>query len=306
MLFLNVLWNVVVPVFIVAALGVVLQRRLGVEPRTLSRVVFYVFSPCLVFSGLYRMPLDGDGVHYLVIFAGLMTLFMGGLGVVMSVLRRSGRSHASAVVLALLANNNGNYGLPLNQFAFGTPGLQLALLYFVFNATVTNSLGVYVASAGQAPPLRALRNVARAPLVYATFLALLWNKTQWPLPKPLLDAITLAGQAAVPVMLVILGIHLGRLGHNIRWNDAFGVTLAKLVVAPGIAWVISGLLGMSGLPRAVAIVQASMPTAVMATVLATEFDCEPEYVAELVFTTTLASMLTLTAVVTLVKAWVLY
>jgi predicted permease len=44
-----------------------------------------------------------------------------------------------------------------------------------------------------------------------------------------------------------------------------------------------------------------MPTAVVATILATEFKAQPAFVTRVVVTTTLASMLSLTLVITLVR-----
>ncbi len=305
MLFLTVLWNVVLPVFLVASLGVALQRLVGVDARALSQATFYIFSPCLAFATLYRLDLHGDGLLSAVAFALMMAAIMGVLGLGLARGTKASRAVTSATLLTLINSNTGNYGLPLNQFAFGQAGLQIAILYYVMNATLANSVGVYIASSGRAGVREALRNVARAPLVYATALALAGNIFSVPVPEPVYKAISLAGQAAVPVMLLILGIHLGRLGTHVHWRRTMPVTLVKLVVGPTVAWVVSAWLGMSGLARAVAIVQASTPTAVMSTVLSTEFDCEPEYVAEIVFVTTVVSIVTLTTVVALVKGYVL-
>lgn len=305
MLFLNVLWQVVLPVFLVAGLGIALQRGVGLNARALSQATFYVFSPCLAFATLYRLNLHGDGLTSAVLFALAMAALMGLFGFLLSRGLRYSRTVTSATMLTLINSNTGNYGLPLNQFAFGQAGLQIAVLYYVMNATLANSVGVYIASAGRANVTQALRNVARAPLVYATFVALVANAMRWPIPEPVFKAISLSGQAAVPVMLIILGINLGRLGRDVHWTRTMPVTLIKLVIGPALAWLLSGWIGLSGLARAVAIVQASTPTAVMSTVLSTEFDCEPEYVAEIVFVTTVVSIVTLTTVVALVKGYVL-
>ena len=305
MLFLNVLWHVVLPVLLVMATGWVLHRTLDLDPKPLSRAVFYAFSPALAFASLYRMDLNGDGLGKAVLFGLLMAALMALLGWLLARWRRMPRAQTSATVLTLVNSNTGNYGLPLNQFAFGDPGLQIAMLYYILNATLANSVGVYIASAGRARPLDALRNVLRAPLVYATALALIANAGHWPVPEPLYKAIALTGQAAIPVLLVVLGIQLGRLNGHVRWQSVLPTTVTKMLVGPAIAWALSGLLGMHGLLRAVSVVQASVPTAVMSTVLATEFDCEPEYVAEVVFVTTLVSVVTLTGVVTLVKVYLL-
>ena len=305
MLFLAVLWNVVLPVFLVASLGIALQRFVGLNAKALSQATFYVFSPCLAFATLYRLDLHGDGLVDAVVFALTMATLMGGIGFLIARAVGASRPVTSATLLTLINSNTGNYGLPLNQFAFGQAGFQVAILYYVMNATLANSVGVYIASSGRAGVREALGNVARAPLVYATVLALAGNILHVPVPAPVYKAVSLAGQAAVPVMLIILGIHLGRLGTRVDWKRTTPVTLAKLVVGPTMAWFLSAWLGMSGLARAVAIVQASTPTAVMSTVLSTEFDCEPEYVAEIVFVTTVVSIITLTTVVALVKGYVL-
>ncbi len=304
MLFLTVLWNVVLPIFLVASLGILLQRKLGLEPQPLSRAVFYVFSPCLAFSGLYSLHLNGDGIGDALLLAFSISAFALLAGFMVSRLGHFSRLHTSATLLVLLNSNTGNYGLPLNQFAFGAAGFNIAILYFVVNSTLANSVGVYIASAGRASPMQALRNVSRTPLVYATVLALIFNRQGWSVPAPIYKAISLSAQAAVPVMLIILGIHLGRLGTHVRWLHTLPVVILKLTLAPLLAWTISGLLGMSGVSRAVGIVQLSMPTAVMSTVLSTEFDCEPEYVAEVVFVTTVVSILTLTVLVSLLKLYV--
>jgi len=303
-LFLTVLWNVVLPIFLVAGLGVLLQRKMGLDAQSLSRTVFYVFSPCLTFSGLYSLHMARDGISSALILAFSIVTIMLLAGGILSRWRHYSRLHTSATLLVLLNSNTGNYGLPLNQFAFGEAGLKIAILYFVINSTLANSVGVYIASAGRASPMQALRNVSRTPLVYATVLALIFNWRGWSVPAPLFKAISLSAQAAVPVMLIILGIHLGRLGTHVRWRHTLPVVLLKLTVAPTLAWLISGFLGMTGVNRAVGIVQLSMPTAVMSTVLSTQFDCEPEYVAEVVFVTTVVSILTLTVLVSLLKTFV--
>ena len=57
------------------------------------------------------------------------------------------------------------------------------------------------------------------------------------------------------------------------------------------------LLGLTGAARQAAILQASMPAAVITTVLALEFDAAPAFVTSVVFVSTLLSPLTLTLLI---------
>ena len=58
----------------------------------------------------------------------------------------------------------------------------------------------------------------------------------------------------------------------------------------------ASLLGLSGITRQAAIVEASVPTAVLAMVLATEYDTAPRFTASVVMVSTLASLVTMTLV----------
>ncbi|HSO26787.1 MAG TPA: AEC family transporter, partial [Anaerolineales bacterium] len=99
--------------------------------------------------------------------------------------------------------------------------------------------------------------------------------------------------------LVLLGLQFQR----VRWQGNL-VPLAlvkgmRLVVAPLLAWVLSPLFNLQGAARQAGILQSAMPTAVLTTVLATEYDAEPALVTATVFSTTLLSALTLTPVLAL-------
>ena len=68
----------------------------------------------------------------------------------------------------------------------------------------------------------------------------------------------------------------------------------RLVVGPFVALGISALFGLQGPARQAGITEAGMPTAVMTTVLATEYNLEPSLVTAIIFINTILSPLTLT------------
>jgi len=140
-------------------------------------------------------------------------------------------------------------------------------------------------------------------MVYAAALGLVCNLGNLAMPEPIAKAVHILGQASVPVMLAVLGAQLVQTYQNrqpVVHLPALGVvTVTRLVVAPALAWVLAGLVGLNGLARDITILESAMPTAVITTILATEFDSDPPFAALCVLATTLASLLTLTVLLNL-------
>jgi malate permease and related proteins len=295
---MTVLINVVLPVFLVAGLAALAQTRLRLNVQTVSRATFYLFAPALVFDGLVSSNVGAAEFGRIVATVLLITVVLWVLGTIASrMLKLQGPTQA-AFLAAILLMNAGNYGLPVNLFAFGEAGLARASVYFTVSALLSSSLGVFLTARGHASTTMALRRMARVPLAYTAIIGLVVNLGQFTVPEPLLKAIHLLGQASVPSMLVVLGVKLTETFRSRQraFNlPALGtVAVLRLVLAPALAWAVTWALGLNGLDRSVTIVESAMPTAVMTTILATEFESDPPFAAMCVLVTTLGSLLTLT------------
>ena len=179
---------------------------------------------------------------------------------------------------------------------FGPSGLALGSVYYVISSFLSNTFGVVIASAGQAPLAVAVRQSLRVPVLYAAILGLAMNRTGLTLPVGVFRAIDLLASAAIPGMLIVLGMQLIHAPLRQRQFVILRATAIRLIAAPILAWIVCRLMGVDGLEADVITLQAAMPTAVMTSVLATEFETAPRLVATVVFFTTLFSMLTLSVV----------
>lgn len=295
---MSVLINVVLPVFLVISVAALAQSRLRLESRSLSRAVFYLFAPALIFDSLVGSNVSGAEFGQIAAALLATTLALWALGLAAArILRLQGPTQA-AFLVAILLMNAGNYGLSVNLFAFGEAGLARASLFFVVSAVLSSSLGVYLSARGRASAREALRRVAAVPMVYAAILGLAFNLTGISTPEPLAKAIHLLGQASVPVMLVVLGMKLVETFQNrqdsLHLPALSAIVAARLLVAPALAWAFAGLVGLQGLSRDVTVLQSAMPTAVITTILATEFESDAPFAALGVLATTLTSLVTLT------------
>lgn len=286
--------NNLLPIFIIAGSGVLAGKYLKVSPRPVSQIAFYIFSPCLIFYLLTTNHMDNGDILRMSGFTAAGILILGGLALLLGYLIRLERRLLVAVLLTSMFGNAGNFGLSLSLFAFGETALAHASLYFITSAILTYTLGVIVVSLGRSSLKNALLGLFKVPAIYATILALVFNAMNWQLPLPLERPVSLLGEAAIPLLLVLLGLQF----QNSSWSgQTLALTLSnvmRLVGGPVIAIGLALLFGLEGASRQAGIAESAMPTAVLTTVLATEYDVEPAFVTTVVFLTTLLSPLTLT------------
>jgi len=286
--------NNILPIFLAAGCGFLVSRFLKVPPKPISQVTFYIFSPCLIFSLLTSSQLGGDDITKMV---GFTVILMTGLGLLAWLVGRAlrlDRLLLVAVVLTTMFANSGNYGLSLTLFAFGEDALAHASLFFVTQAILVQTVGVVIVSLGSLSLKQAIISLFKVPGLYAVTLALIFNYMNWQLPLFADRTISLLGDAAIPVLMVLLGIQLGY--SSINGNPRVLVTsnVLRLVVSPILAIGLSVVFGLTGVARQAGIIEAAMPTAVLTTVLATQYNVKPSFVSTVVFTTTLLSPFTVT------------
>lgn len=286
--------NNLMPILLLGSAGFLLGKFLTVDSRTLGRVVFYLFSPLLVFDLLLNSQLDFQQALTTIGFAVAVALVAGLLALSLGKAIHLDRPLLLAVILTASFGNTGNYGLPLVSFAFGKEALAYATIYFVTNSLLFNTIGVLIASLGHMDLRTALFGLFRVPTVYAVILAILLKGTGFVIPLPLTRTIDLAAGGSIPAMLVLLGLEL----NHVQWSHNIGAlslgTFMRLVASPLIGILLAMTLGLQGAARDANIAQSSMPTAVTITVLASEYHLEPALVTAIVFVSTILSPFTLT------------
>ena len=139
------------------------------------------------------------------------------------------------------------------------------------------------------------------PHVYALLSVLVIRLTQWQVPPPIMDGLGLPARAAIPMMLLLLGAQLASASVGQYWKPAVTSTVLRLLAAPVIAVGLAGLLHLSGPARQAGILEASMPTAVISSLIANEYKSEPELVTGAVVVSTLVSPFTLSILIALLQ-----
>src|SRR3954470_21777347 len=113
--------------------------------------------------------------------------------------------------------------------------------------------------------------------------------TRLSIPAAWMRPIQLLGDAAIPIMVLTLGMQFERTVRPKEWLPVIAAVTISLVAAPLVALALADLLGITGTARQAGVLLASMPVAVMTTILAVEFDVTPGFVTTTVFLSTLLS-----------------
>jgi malate permease and related proteins len=298
---LEILVNDILPVFIVIGLGFAFARRNHSELRTATRLTFFVLSPCLVFVSLLESDMSGGETAQIFLFVVLMVLVMGALAWVTGRAMRLTQPQLIGFLLAAMFVNAGNYGLGVTKLAFGAAAEARAVIYFVSSSILIYTLGTLIASGFKGGWRGALKHLLTLPQVYALIAVFVIRVTGWQVPTPIMEALDLPARATIPVMLLLLGMQLANASVGEYWKAASVGTVLRLVIAPFVAVVFAALLNLSGPARQAGILEASMPAAVVSTLIANEYEAEPQLVTGTVLLSTLLSPISLSIIIALLQ-----
>lgn len=292
--------SVILPIMAVFASGFILQRIRVLDVTSVAAVSLYILQPALVFTTLYEAEFN-RGFLIVLIYMFVLFYIMVALNKVLKKIFKWDRNTESASILATGFMNSGNYGLPVVLFSVGEAAVPYAIFIMVVQSLQNNFFGIYYASRSTSGMKRALINVMKMPTTYAAILAFIFHYVTFTIPDGIYSTLSMVGDAAIPVMMVMLGMQLGSItGLKLNWQVVTSAVTLKMIVAPVIAWIFVLLVDVDPVIAAVLIIISAMPTAATTTMYAIEFDTEPELVSSITLIATLASVVTLSVLLNIV------
>ncbi|MGE7217205.1 AEC family transporter [Priestia koreensis] len=288
--------KVLLPVFAIFVLGYVGQKKIGFDPKTISTMALYLLTPVLVFQTFYNAVFDRTYLY--------MTLYTFGLCFalilivyVIGYVRGYNKVETCGMILASVFMNNGNYGTPVVLMLFGAVGLHYAIVLMVIQQMVMCTVGVYYAAKGSpdADGIRsAVRAVYRMPIVYGAIFGVLFQYAHIPLSNSVKEAVNLVANAAIPTVMIVLGMQLANISlRNLAKSKLSLSLLVKLLVSPLVAYVLTLFLPVDPMVKQIMIITAAMPTAANTTMYALQYNTDPDFVSSATLVSTSLSLATL-------------
>ena len=291
------------PVFY-CAIGAFASRFMEFDRRTLSRLTVYILLPPILFINLMKVNVVVNDIFRVILFCMSILLIMAVIGKLYSICLKQDNIGSGTTILSVTLFNSVNIGFPISLFAFGQQGLLYAAVLVAINSFPHNGLSMYFAGRGQMTRFKLLKVMAFMPMFYVIFLAIglrLIGIELTHLPSAFVEPIDVLGQAAIPIILVCVGMELA--GINICRFDLklLGLVVLKLIVAPFIAWGLTLIIGIDGLLQSVMILLVAAPSAMVPVVYARMFGGDVKSLSQVVLWSTFGCLFTIPFVIYLVR-----
>lgn len=266
------------PIFAMILVGLALRRG-GIIPDEdwggIEKLAYWLFFPALLIdtignADLAGLPIGGVSVVLVatLVTIGLATAFSGPFLIRATGLDGPGYSSVfqccirwqGFIALAVVDKLYGPSGLAL-------VGVAMAVMVPVVNVACVLALAVY-ASAEAATPRRVTGLLLRNPIVLGVLIGIAVNLSPVAPPEAVMTFVDIAGRAGLAAGLIVCGAGL-RIRDAVPPSAPVLFTCAvKLILTPLVMAGFCALLGVDGTARTVALIAASVPTAMNGYVLA--------------------------------------
>jgi predicted permease len=293
----ELLANSVAPAFLLILVGILVAPLALPGIVSINRLALYAASPALVLVSLTEAELSLTGAATLLSGHGLYMLISFALASLLA--RRLLPPERRAVVATGMFVNSANLMLPIALFALGDEGFVRAVVLYVFVTIALYTLAPLVLAGREGFRERSPLDLLKLPVIWAALLGLALNLLGVVPPLGLWRGVTLLSDAAIPLVLLLLGLQVRRSGWRRPRPASLGAAAFKLLLGPLIGFGAGWLVGARGLDLTVLTLLSAMPPAVNNLLLAIEFGGDADRVAETLVLATALSLLTITVVLRL-------
>jgi hypothetical protein len=271
--------------------------------RQLSRLVINVTCPALILSSAMTGELpDRRYILPLLLISVLTYLLLSAAGFLLPRYLVKDKDHQGAVGFALIFGNVGFMGYPVVASIFGHEAVFYAAVLNVVNTFAVFTIGTMLITGTGIGRERFEKKVLYSTPMLAAYLTMGIVALQIDhIPTAVSQPLTMLGNITVPAALLIVGSSMSHLSLRTMLGNGtvYLTTLLRLAVLPVAVHVIMKSLGFSPFVVNINTLVIAMPVATYGTILCLKYEKDTTMITEVTFVTTLASMITIPLLVTL-------
>jgi predicted permease len=271
------------PIVLTYALGIVL-RRAGVfrknDAEIMLKLVFYVALPALIVLSVSRVEITPRLAAIPVVGAVIVVSTLGLAHIVGRGFALERKTFGVTIIGSMIMNTS--FIFPFVLVAYGEEGFAEAVIFDVGNALLVMTLVYYLACRygdEESGSRGALRRVASSPPLWALAAGLALNAADVTIDSRITSFLTLTGSMLIPLVMLALGVHFSP--RIARWPLVVAVLATRSGGGLAVALLLSWILGLEGLSRAVVLVCGAAPVGFNTLVFASMTGLDVDLAAEL-------------------------
>jgi malonate transporter len=299
--------SVVVPVFALILAGFIAGKtgKLGPNASTeINRFVVWLALP----AQLFNFTANSD--WHTLWQPGFIIAFSAGCFAVYTTLLLYRWYHtrdwaaASFTGLSGSYSNTGYMGIPLCLLALGDSGLAPAVIATLVVVCGLFALAIVFIEFGKQAHKPwyeiiaiVLGSLVKNPLLVSPIAGVVWSASGLQMLEPIQQFLSFLAAAASPCALVSIGLFLMQKSDG-KVSGVWSLTFIKLIVQPGVAWLVAGpILGLPLFWVQAAVLMSALPTGTGPFMLAQYYQTDGSAISRVVLQTTLGSVLTLSLII---------
>jgi predicted permease len=275
------------------------HRKFSFDLQTLSKLNTFFLLPAVCFTNLYKGEITILLLSQIVSFLVINTFLLIVVSSVISRMSRFETGLSASFKNSMVLINAGNFGLPVSELVFHSHpiGLSIAVIVSAYQNIVTFTFGLFNSATKKQKGKGTMKEMLKQPIIYGLLLAMILRWLHVEIPSFIWNPVESMANAFLAIALVTLGAQIANLKIQ-RLSRALALSIVgRLMIGPVIAYLLIILLGLDGVTAQALFIASSFPTSRNSALLALEFNNQPEFAAQAVLLTTVASSVTVTIVV---------
>ena len=271
--------------------------------RQLSRLVINITCPALILSSAMTGTLpDRRYILPLLLISILTYLVLTAAGFLLPRYLTKDRSHQGPIGFALIFGNVGFMGYPVVASIFGYEAVFYAAVLNVVNTFAVFTIGTMLITGASSDRERFEKKVLYSTPMLAAYLTMAIVALRIDnIPTAISQPLTMLGNITVPAALLIIGSSMSQLSLRTMLGNqtVYATTLLRLAILPVGIHFLMKLMGFAPLVVNINTLVIAMPVATYGTILCLKYGKDTTMITEVTFVTTLASVITIPILVTL-------
>ncbi|MEI3605236.1 AEC family transporter [Pseudogracilibacillus sp. SE30717A] len=294
-----ILKNIILPIFVIMAIGYFIQKKFHLNIATLAKLNIYFLVPGFIFAKLYSTTFSAGLFLNILLFFILYVVILYFISQFIGKLVGLEKGKKTTFTNSVMFFNSGNYGVPVNDLVFrGDPlGMSIQVIMLTLQNIFLFSYGIFSLQAVHTGKLKALLSYFKMPMLYAMLFGISLNMLNIAVPSFILIPANYIADAMISLALFTLGAQVATIRFTSGLGHVYYSLVLRLLVGPAIALAIIYTFRVEGIVAQSLFIASAMPTSVNSAVIAEEYNNHPEFAAQIVLFSTLFSAITVTVVI---------